>query len=72
MSRIKIVIIAVLALLVLIVVLQNTKSVETKILFVTIEMPRAALLLVAAAVGFVLGFLVAGRVLWKKRNGKNA
>ena len=72
MSRIKIIVIAIVALLTLIVVLQNTKSVETKILFITIEMPRAALLFVTALVGFVLGFLVAGKVLWKKRGDRDA
>ena len=70
MSKIKIIIIAILAVLTLIVVLQNTQSVETKILFITIEMPRAALLFVTAVVGFVLGIFVAGKLLWKKRDGK--
>lgn len=50
---------AVLAILVLVVVLQNTESVETKLLFATVEMPRALLLLVTMLVGVVLG-LVAG------------
>jgi len=50
---------AVGALLVLIVVLQNTQAVETKILFLTLTMPRAALLLGTLLVGFALGYLVA-------------
>ena len=40
----KILVIAGLAILVLIVVLQNTESVETKLLFMSLTMPRAALL----------------------------
>ncbi len=35
---------AIAALLVLIIVLQNTEAVGTKLLFVTVTMPRAALL----------------------------
>ena len=70
MPRIKIIVIAIVAVLTLIVVLQNTESVETKILFIKIGMPRAALLFVTAMVGFVLGIFVAGRLLWKKRDGK--
>ena len=71
MSRIKIIIVAIVALLTLIVVLENTQWVETKILFfIKIGMPLAALLFVTALVGFVLGFFVAGKVLWKKRDGK--
>jgi hypothetical protein len=46
-------------------VLQNTEAVETKILFINITMPRAALLFVNLVIGFVVGFLVAGRVYRK-------
>ena len=48
------------ALIILIVVLQNTAVVETKILFLTVTMPRAALLIVTLGIGFGLGYLVAG------------
>jgi uncharacterized integral membrane protein len=67
MQKLKIALIAVLALLTLIVVLQNTKSIETKILFIEIDMPLAALLFVNTAVGFVLGAVVAGWVLMRRR-----
>jgi len=43
------------AVLVIIVVLQNTQSVETRILLVTLSMPRAVLLCVTLLVGVVLG-----------------
>lgn len=62
--------IALLAVLVLIVVLQNTESVETKILFMTMTMPRAALLFGALTVGFLLGIFTAGKVLGRKSEGK--
>jgi uncharacterized integral membrane protein len=66
MTRTKLVITGVLALLVLIVILQNTAAVETRVLFVTITMPRAVLLIGTTLVGFLLGMLVALR--WTKRN----
>jgi len=59
MKKIRPIVAAVLAVLVLVVVLQNTESVETQLLFATVEMPRALLLLVTMLVGVVLG-LVAG------------
>lgn len=49
------VIIILISLLVLIVVLQNTKSVETKFLFITVTMPRALLLFLTFLFGFVVG-----------------
>lgn len=65
--KIKIIVIAVLALLVLIIVLQNTQSVDTRILFMTITMPRAALLFGALVVGFVIGIYTAGRLFSAKK-----
>ncbi len=66
MQKLKIVLIAVLALLTLIVVLQNTEPVKPRILFIEIDMPLAALLFINTAVGFVLGAVVAGWVLMRK------
>ena len=65
MAKWKIVTIAVIALLTLIVVLQNTAIVETRILFLTISMPRAALLFGTLLIGFLLGVLTAGRLVSK-------
>lgn len=47
-----------LILLVLIVVLQNTQSVETRFLFVSVVMPRAALLAITFLVGLAAGLLL--------------
>ena len=58
MERFKLVSIAVLIILGIIIILQNTQPVETKILFMTITMPRAILLLVTTLIGFALGVLV--------------
>ncbi len=62
-QKIKIAGIAILALLVLIVVLQNTESVETKVLFLSVTMPRAALLFGALVAGFILGVFSGGKLL---------
>lgn len=49
------------ALLLIIIVLQNTAAVETQILFWPISMPRALLLALAMLVGFLLGLFAAHR-----------
>ncbi len=66
-GKTKMIIVATLALVVLIVVLQNTESVETRLLFTTITMPRAALLFGTLLVGFAMGVLAAGRVVGKAK-----
>jgi uncharacterized integral membrane protein len=50
--------ISVAVILVLIVILQNTDEVETSVLWLSIRMPRALLLLTTFAVGFGSGYLV--------------
>ncbi|MCA8922802.1 MAG: DUF1049 domain-containing protein, partial [Planctomycetes bacterium] len=52
----------VLAVLMIVLVLQNTEVVQTRLLFMTVEMPRAALLLVTLLVGVVIGMIVAARI----------
>ncbi len=42
-------------LLVIIVILQNTENIETKLLFVTMNMPRALLLFINLVIGYLLG-----------------
>ena len=63
MNKLKLVAIAVLSLMVLIVVLQNTQAVETNLLFLTVTMPRAALLFGTLIIGFAIGVLTAGHIL---------
>jgi uncharacterized integral membrane protein len=65
MGKIKIVGAALAAIVLVIIMLQNTQQVETKLLFVTITMPRAVLLFTMLAVGFVLGILAIGR--WTRK-----
>lgn len=45
-------------IIVAIVVIQNTEQVQTRILFMTITMPRAVLLFITAALGFGAGLLI--------------
>ncbi len=58
MGRFKIIAAAILALLGTIIILQNTAPVETKLLFFSITMPRAILLMGTTLIGFALGVLV--------------
>ena len=69
MERFKLISILTLILLGVIIILQNTVPVETKLLFITITMPRAVLLLTTTFIGFALGVLVS---LHFRRKGKKA
>jgi uncharacterized integral membrane protein len=57
MKHVKILVAAVLAVLAIVVFVQNTKQVDTRILFMTVTMSRALLLLITLLLGFVLGVL---------------
>lgn len=65
--KIKLALAGLLALLMIVLVLQNTEVVETKLLFMTVEMPRAALLLVSLLTGVVIGMVLAVRVFGKPK-----
>jgi len=58
MKKAKITIAVVISLLTLILILQNTQAVETKLLFMTVTMPRALLLLVTFVIGLAAGLIV--------------
>jgi uncharacterized integral membrane protein len=62
MRRIKLVFIAILLILIAIIILQNTESVETQLLFYTLTMPRALLLLCTALLGFIVGLFSAVQI----------
>ena len=51
--------------IVLIVVFQNTQTVETKFLFMTMTMPRAALLGMTMLIGIFIGILISLALLGK-------
>lgn len=61
MAKTKLTAALVLVALLLIVVLQNMQPVDTTLLFMTVTMPRAALLGIAILIGVGVGILVA---LW--------
>ncbi len=63
----KVVVLLVLILLAVVILLQNTEVVETRVLFFSLRMPRAVLLLVATAIGFALGLVVSLLVAKKAR-----
>jgi uncharacterized integral membrane protein len=58
MNRFKMISIAILTIVGVIIILQNTEPVETKLLFLSIVMPRAILLMGTTLIGFALGILV--------------
>lgn len=72
MKKTKTIFIIVLALLVLIVILQNTQSIETKLLFLTITMPKALLIIVSLLVGFALGVIVASLLKAKPLSSRDS
>ena len=63
LNKLKIVAIAVIALMVVAVALQNTQAVETKLVFFTVTMPNAALLFGTLVIGFAIGVLTAGHIV---------
>jgi uncharacterized integral membrane protein len=63
MRRFKFVVVAVIVILAVILVLQNTEAVKTQLIFTSVTMPRALLL----AVTFLLGFAVGATVVSGKK-----
>jgi len=69
MAKAKLILVLFLVAVTLIVVFQNTESVETKFLFLTVTMPRAALLAITGLIGVAVGIVIA-LGLAKKRTKK--
>ncbi len=71
MQKVKLALAVVVAIVVLIVVFQNTHQAELKILFLEpIKMPSFLLLLMCLAIGFGLGWL--SSALWRRKRAKAA
>ena len=68
LNKIKLFAVFGLLVLMLIVILQNSESVETKFLFATVTMPRAALLALTLLIGHGTGILMALHLI--KRQSK--
>ena len=67
MSKLKLFVSLLLFAVALVVVFQNTQEVETQLLWITVTMPRALLLIVTLFIGLVLGLLLSSRVKRKKK-----
>lgn len=57
-ATLKLVAVVVLAVLCIVIVLQNTETVSTRVLWVQVDMPRALLLFLTALIGFIAGVTV--------------
>jgi uncharacterized integral membrane protein len=68
MKKAKLIVIIVISILAFIIFLQNTESVETRILFMRVAMPRVILLISTFLVGFVAGTITASLLL--RKSGK--
>ncbi len=62
----------VVVLLIVIVALQNTDEVSTRLLFFDVRLPLAILLLTMAGLGFVTGIAMTLWAARKRRNAKKA
>jgi putative membrane protein len=60
----------VLAVIIIVVVFQNTEAVQTKVLWATVTMPRALLLFMTLAVGIIIGVLLS--LIFAKKWSKNS
>ena len=67
MNQLKLAAVAALALLTLIVVLQNTEPLVIKVLFFSVTAPAALLLFVTTLVGFVVGVTAAYLLLRRRQ-----
>ena len=65
-DKIKLVALVVVAVMAIIIFLQNTEMAEARIFFLRIEMSRALLLILTFALGLLTGILVAVNFLRKK------
>ena len=66
MKQTKLILIVILIIIAAVLVIQNTKPVNTHILFFTITMPRAVLLLLMTLIGFVIGVFTVFHYIGKR------
>jgi len=65
-DKIKLVVLVVVAVMAIIIFLQNTEMAEARIFFLRVEMSRALLLILTFALGLLTGILVAVNFLRRK------
>ena len=68
MRDLKLITASILAILVAVLVFQNTEPVETHLLFGTVVMPHAVLIFISSAAGFALGVLLTMSLSSKRKN----
>ena len=68
MRDLKLITASILAILVAVLVFQNTEPVETHLLFGTVAMPHAVLIFISSAAGFALGVLLTMSLSSKRKN----
>ncbi len=69
-KQMRIIIAVLIAVLVIILLVQNSGTAATKLLFVTVSMPLAILLLITFLLGLAVGLLWAGQIARKGRKAK--
>ena len=67
MNQTKLIAAAVISVLMIVIIAQNTDPVETRILFLKVTMPRFILLLITGLLGFAAGALSAFGFRWRKK-----
>jgi uncharacterized integral membrane protein len=58
MRKIKLIAIILVSILTIVILLQNTEPVQARVLFATVQMSRALLMMLTFVLGFVVGILV--------------
>ncbi len=69
-NKVKLVALIVVVVLAVIIFLQNTQTVETRILLLKFQMSRALLLMLTFLLGLLTGVLLTTNVLRKKKDAK--
>lgn len=64
MKKIKVITITALAAITGIIILQNMEPVETKLLFVSVSMPRALFIVLIWLVGLICGLMIPLKPKW--------
>ena len=67
MNKTKLIVIGVIDLIATVVTIQNTQPVDTHILFFTLSMPRAVLLLLMVLIGFAIGVFTVFHYIGKRK-----
>jgi len=67
LTKVKFAVAAILMICAVIIAIQNRESVETKLLFATVTMPRAALLFVTLVIGFAGGVLTTWSIVSRSK-----